>query len=83
MEKKIEKKGKIFTGKVVSVAMQKTVIVEIIYTKMHALYKKAIKRSRRFPAHNEQTDIAVGDRVEIKEIKPISRTKHFIVTRKI
>ncbi len=63
--------------------MAKTVIVNVVRTRAHALYRKTVRRSRRLAAHNTFEGIAVGDRVRIAETKPISKTKHFVVTEKL
>ena len=76
-------KGKMLTGTVVSTKMQKTVVVEVRRMHRHPLYRKAIRRTRKFSAHNEDLSLAVGDRVSICETKPMSRTKHFIVVEKL
>ena len=70
-------------GKVVSVSMKQTVIVEVVRLSRHPLYKKAVKRNKNFPAHCEIADIAVGDNVKIVETRPISKTKHFKVVGKV
>lgn len=69
-------------GIVTSVGMQKTVTVEVEHIFRHPLYKKAIKRHRKFTVHNEIAGIVVGDKVQIRETKPMSRRKHFIVIAK-
>lgn len=76
-------KGKNFVGTVISLKGIKTASVEVGYTKIHPIYKKALKRTRRFACHNELTDIAVGDKVEICQIRPMSRTKHFKIVKKV
>lgn len=78
-----KKETRFFVGKVVSVSMAKTVIVEVVRTHAHKLYKKIIRRSRRFAAHNMLEGIAVGDTVRIAETKPISKTKHCIVVERL
>lgn len=75
--------GRTMTGKVISTKMNKTVIVEVIRTFAHKLYKKTVRRRHRFAAHNEMADIAVGDSVKMKETVPISKRKHFIVIEKL
>jgi small subunit ribosomal protein S17 len=75
--------GKIFTGEVVSTRLTKTVIVAVSSTYRHPLYRKAVRTTRRFSAHNESLELSVGDKVRIRETKPISKTKHFIVIEKI
>lgn len=82
--KEIEKKGrKDITAKVVSMKMQKTVIVEMVHVSRHPLYRKAVKKTKRFAAHVENIELAVGDTVKVLETKPMSKTKHFIVTEKV
>lgn len=76
-------KGRSMTGKIVSTKMVKTVIVEIVRTHAHWLYKKTMRKAHRFAAHNEIADVKVGDTVKIKETRPISKQKHFIVVEKI
>ncbi len=76
-------KGKLFTGVVVSTTMQHTVIVAIERIVRHPIYKKAIRRSRRFAAHNETLELVRGDRVKIMETRPVSKTKHFVVAEKL
>lgn len=69
-------------GKVTSVGMQKTVTVVVEHIFRHPLYKKAVKRHHKFAVHNEIAGIAAGDKVQIRETKPVSRRKHFIVVAK-
>lgn len=69
-------------GKVTSIGMQKTITVTVMHLFRHPLYKKAVKRYRKFAVHNEIAGISVGDKVQIRETKPISRRKHFIVVSK-
>ncbi len=76
-------KQKLVAGKVISTKMQKTIIVEVIHQFRHPLYKKAVNRMQKFAVHNEIEGIVVGDLVQIKETKPISKNKHFIVVAKL
>ncbi len=78
-----KKLGRTFEGVVASVKMQKTVVVEIVHVTKHPLYKKAVRTTRRFVAHNELTDLSVGDRVVIAPTRPISKTKHYVVVKKM
>lgn len=71
------------TGKVVSTKMTNTVIVEVVRTYAHKLYKKTVRKSHRFAAHNTLLDIHEGDTVNIKETVPMSKRKHFVVVEKI
>lgn len=70
-------------GTVASTAMKNTVIVKVVRSSRHPLYKKMVKRTKNFAAHSEISDIAVGDLVTIVEIKPMSKTKHFRVVGKV
>ncbi len=73
---------KTVTGRVVSVS-PKTVIVAVVHEFRHPLYEKAVKRTKKFAVHNENTELVVGDNVAIVETRPISRTKHFMVKGKL
>ena len=68
------------TGKVVSDKMDKTVVVAIQDNVRHPLYKKIIKRTVKFKAHDEQNACGVGDKVEIMETRPLSKDKRWRVT---
>ena len=68
---------------VVSSKTPKTVIVAVQSSYRHPLYKKAVRRTRRFAAHNESFELVMGDKVKMRETKPVSRTKHFIVFEKV
>lgn len=76
-------KAKVFSGLVVSAKTAKTVIVAVASSFRHPLYKKAVRRTRRFAAHNESFELVVGDKVQMRETKPISKTKHFVVIKKV
>ncbi len=80
---KKDKTQKFLTGKVIGMKMQKTIVVEVIHQFRHPLYKKAVNRMQKFVVHNEIEGIAVKDMVQIKETKPISKNKHFIVVAKV
>ena len=67
-------------GTVVSDKMDKTVVVAIQDNVRHPLYKKIIKRSVKFKAHDEQNACGVGDKVEIMETRPLSKDKRWRVT---
>ena len=67
-------------GKVVSDKMDKTIVVAIQDNVRHPLYKKIIKRTVKFKAHDEQNACGVGDKVEIMETRPLSKDKRWRVT---
>lgn len=70
---------KIRVGLVVSDGMDKTVVVRVIDLKQHPVYKKVVRRSTKFMAHDEQNQCGVGDRVRIMETRPISKSKRWRV----
>lgn len=63
------------TGVVVSDKMDKTIVVMVEVSKMHPLYGKVMRRSRRIKAHDERNECHVGDTVRIVECRPLSRHK--------
>ena len=66
-------------GLVTSTAMKDTVTVEVESRKMHPKYRKFIKRSSKYHAHDEGNKCKVGNRVVIEECRPMSKTKTWIV----
>ena len=73
--KRNERKTRI--GKVVSDKMQKTITVAIEELVQHKLYKKSVKRTVKFLAHDENEDAHIGDRVLIMETRPLSKHKRW------
>ena len=67
------------TGRVVSDKMQKTVVVAVDYLKPHPLYRKIIRRTSKFHAHDERDECRMGDMVRIGETRPLSKTKRWEV----
>ena len=70
---------RVLTGKVVSDKMDKTVTVLVERRVMHPVYKKFIKRSKRFLAHDEANSCSIGDTVSIIETAPMSKRKCWAV----
>jgi small subunit ribosomal protein S17 len=64
-------------GQVVSTKMQKTIVVEVEMRKAHAKYKRIVRSTRKFYAHDEQNTARVGDVVRIKETRPLSKLKRW------
>jgi small subunit ribosomal protein S17 len=64
-------------GVVISSAMDKTIIVKVEAIKAHRRYKKVVRRSVKFHAHDEQNTANVGDIVRIVETRPLSKSKHW------
>ena len=67
-------------GIVVSTKMDKTVVVAIEDNVKHPVYSKIIKRTLKVHAHDENNECGVGDRVEVMETRPLSKTKRWRVT---
>lgn len=67
------------TGIVVSDKMDKTVTVAVERTIMHRLYKRFVKRTAKFAAHDETNECKVGDRVVIVSSRPLSKNKRWRV----
>jgi len=66
-------------GRVVSDKMDKTVVVRVDRLHRHRLYRKVIKESRKYKAHDEENVCGIGDIVRIAESRPISRDKRWVV----
>lgn len=71
------KKVKALHGVVVSDKMTDTVVVRVDGYKKHPKYGKFVKTTKRYKAHDKGNTKKVGDKVEIRECKPISKDKHF------
>lgn len=65
------------TGKVVSNKMDKTIVVAVERVVQHELYKKNIKRTIKFKAHDENNECNIGDTVKIMQTKPLSKQKRW------
>ena len=70
---------RIMQGVVVSNKMDKTVTVKVEHRIMHPLYKKFIRRSKKYAAHDENNACKIGDTVSIRECRPISKRKKWEV----
>jgi small subunit ribosomal protein S17 len=70
---------RILQGVVVSDAMDKTIVVRVERRVMHPVYKKFIRRSKKYSAHDETNAVKVGDVVRIQECRPISKNKSWTV----
>lgn len=70
-----ERKSRV--GKVVSNKMDKTIVVAIQELIQHKLYKKSVKRTVKFKAHDENNQAQVGDLVSIMETRPLSKEKRW------
>lgn len=77
------KQPRTLKGYVVSDKMDKTVVVEVLRMKKHAKYKKFFKASSKFKAHDPQNEYHTGDKVVIRETRPLSKEKRWIVVGKL
>ncbi len=68
-------------GTVTSNRMQKTVVVTVERQVMHPLYKRVVRRAKNFLAHDEKSECQVGDRVRIRQTRPLSRRKRWRVVQ--
>lgn len=71
---------KILTGTVIDTKMTKSATVTVSHTWTHPKYKKTVKKSKKYIAHNE-LNAKKGDTVEMTETRPMSKRKHFIITK--
>jgi small subunit ribosomal protein S17 len=67
------------TGRVVSTQMQSTVVVSVDTLMSHPLYRKKIRKTKRFLAHDPKSAAGLGDTVTIEETRPISKLKRWLV----
>ncbi len=64
-------------GKVVSDKMDKTIVIAVETNVKHPLYKKIVKRTTKFKAHDENNECGIGDKVKIMETRPLSKDKRW------
>ena len=76
-----EKNPKILRGVVVSTKNDKTTVVSVARFVKHPKYKKFFKKDKKYQVHDELNSAVVGDKVEIREVRPISKTKRFIIKK--
>lgn len=79
----IKKGGKVLSGTVVSDKMKDTIVVKVERFIKHPKYDKYMKRSKKFKAHDVGNIAKIGDKVEIRETRPISKDKHFVLVEKL
>ncbi len=72
-------KSRVLEGKVISEAMQKTLVVQVDRTVLHPRYRKRYIRSKRYLAHDEKEQFHVGDNVRLRECRPLSKRKRWRV----
>jgi small subunit ribosomal protein S17 len=76
-KKKERNRRKVRIGMVVSDKMDKTIVVKVSNLVPHKLYKKAVRKSKKFKAHDEKNECRIGDRVQIMETRPLSKDKRW------
>ncbi len=74
--------GRKLTGVVVSDKMKKTVVVAVSHVRKHGKYQKYFTLTTRFKAHDEENTYHVGDKVVIRETRPLSKDKRWMVVGK-
>ena len=77
------KNQRTLVGRVTSTKMQKSVVVTVSTQVMHPLYKRVVRRSKNFLAHDEKSECKTGDTVRIRETRPLSRRKRWRVVQVI
>tara|TARA_B100000745_G_scaffold130817_1_gene85264 strand:+ start:17944 stop:18189 length:246 start_codon:yes stop_codon:yes gene_type:complete len=75
------KKGKILRGVVVGTEMDKTAKVAVSRYVRHPKYKKFIKQVKKYLVHDEENTACVGDKVVIRETRPLSKNKNFVIEK--
>ena len=76
-QSRTEGRRKQVIGMVVSSRMQKTIVVEALHQKSHALYGRVVSKTKKFYAHDEKNQAHVGDFVRLEETRPLSKLKRW------
>ncbi len=72
-------KGRLLKGVVISDKMDKTIVVSVSRLKKHPRYKKRYRVNKKYKAHDEKNEFKIGDRVIIRECRPVSKDKKWTV----
>lgn len=75
------KKPKVLRGVVVGTKNDKTAVVSVARFVKHPKYQKFFKKDKKYQVHDELNSAVIGDKVEIQETRPISKTKRFIIKK--
>jgi small subunit ribosomal protein S17 len=70
---------RVLSGKVISSAMDKTVVVEVVSLKAHPVYRKRYRTTKKYYVHDEENQCKTGDKITISETRPLSKTKRWRV----
>ena len=81
MEPSTQKQGRLLKGIVVKAAMKDTATVLVERYVKHPKYKKYLRKSKKYLVHDPGNTSQVGEKVEIRETRPISKHKHFILVK--
>lgn len=81
MNDRVSERGKVLSGIVVKCAMKDTATVLVERFVLHPKYKKYLRRSKKYLVHDPGNTAQVGDRVMIRETRPISKRKSFIIAK--
>lgn len=76
-----QSKGRTAVGRVTSNAMQQTATVSVERRVKHPMYGKYVRRSKKFHVHDENNELNVGDTVQIRECRPLSKTKSWTLDK--
>ena len=76
------KRVKYQNGVVVSIKMEKSIVVLVETKYKHPLYKKTVKRSKKYVAHDENNECNIGDFVQIEECRPLSKRKCYRLVKR-
>ncbi|MBL7069530.1 MAG: 30S ribosomal protein S17 [Candidatus Omnitrophica bacterium] len=71
----MKKRLRTMTGTVVSDKMDKTIVVKVVRTTRHPIYKRVIRRKKKYKAHDEENKAKMGNKVKIAMTRPLSKTK--------
>lgn len=74
-KKQIERRKKVLNGLVVSDKMEKTATILVERTFQHKLYKRTVRKTKKYKIHDENNECRMGDRVRLIECRPISKDK--------
>ena len=78
-----ETKGMTLEGVVVKSAMKDTVTVAVERYVKHPKYKKYQRKTKKYLVHNPGNSVAVGEKVQIRQTRPISKNKHFVIAARV
>jgi len=81
MSEEAKKKKREVIGEVVSAKMDKTIVVKVKRRFAHPQYRKTVTSYKKYYAHDESNDAAIGDTVRISESRPLSRMKHWALEK--